>query len=275
MDHIGAFVSDLERAVAWCQDMLGMRLAAEDHDGGARMAVLRFGGQEVHLFEDKMGRTAPRLDHVAGRVRAPGLEEAMRRLGERGVAFSGPHTYQDTSFIKVRDPDGLVWELIAPAPHPAVELPAEIAKAYALDREGREAEACVHYDAAYAAGVPDELRPGFLLGYGSTLKNVGRLEDSERILRLALAERPDDRALQAFLALTLHAAGRPAAAIAVLLDALLSLAGAAPDIERYQRALQSYRDELAAGSIRSPAGARTGRGGSARRRASSRRPGRA
>ena len=100
MDHIGAFVSDLERAVAWCQDMLGMRLAAEDHDGGARMAVLRFGGQEVHLFEDKMGRTAPRLVY---RVDAKTGEESL----VRGVEMVGTPLTTVSRIVATSDTEGV------------------------------------------------------------------------------------------------------------------------------------------------------------------------
>ena len=77
------------------------------------------------------------------------------------------------------------------------------AAAYALDREGREAEAVVHYDAAAALGGPSEDRAGFSLGHGSTLRNVGRLDDSLAVLHKAVAEFPGDQAIRVFLALAL------------------------------------------------------------------------
>lgn len=126
------------------------------------------------------------------------------------------------------------------------DVTARIAAAYHCDAHRTEAEAIDHYDAAWALGVPAAERKEFLLGYGSTLKNVGRLVESERVLRQAVAEFPDDRALPAFLALTLQAADRSNAAVATLLETLLALGDAAPGVAAYGRALSHYAAELAA-----------------------------
>ena len=125
------------------------------------------------------------------------------------------------------------------------DVEARIAAAYFCDAHKSEVEAVVHYDAAWRLGVPTSVRRDFMLGYGSTLKNVGRLAESERLLRLAIDENPDDFALAVFLALTLHAAGRSDDAIARLLDVLIAIdehgnAG----IAHYRRALKFYSDEL-------------------------------
>lgn len=122
----------------------------------------------------------------------------------------------------------------------------ELAKAYALDREGREEEAVVHYDAAWRLGgpAPDEDRAGFLLGYGSTLRNVGRVDESLAVLDGALVEFPDDQALRCFRALALHSLGRHAEAMAAMLEVALALRAGSPAIARYARAIQSYRDLL-------------------------------
>lgn len=118
---------------------------------------------------------------------------------------------------------------------------AQLDAAYACDRDGLEAEAATFYDAAYALG---ERRGEFLVGYGSTLKNVGRLVDSERILLEAGADASVATAARAFLALTRHAAGNSDHAIAALIRLVGELE--APDIVRYRRALASYADELEA-----------------------------
>jgi hypothetical protein len=122
----------------------------------------------------------------------------------------------------------------------------EMTRAYALDREGREAEAVVHYDAAWRMGGPPagEDRAGFLLGYGSTLRNVKRLDESLAILDAAIAELPDDQALRCFRALTLHSLGRHAEALAAMMEVAVALRDASPSITRYSRALRSYRNEL-------------------------------
>src|SRR5216117_481264 len=59
-------------------------------------------------------------------------------------------------------------------------------RAWEHDSAGREAEAVVEYRAAFEAGINDEDLPGAFLGFGSTLRNVGELEESERVLRDAV-----------------------------------------------------------------------------------------
>jgi len=130
------------------------------------------------------------------------------------------------------------------AAHPdlvAVQLEA----AYACDRYGEESDAIHYYDAAWRLGVPPADRKKFLLGYGSTLRNVGRLDESIERLRAAAAEMPDFAAYPAFLALSLHSAGRHGEAIVAALDAVLLMNEPTNALEGYQRALRYYRDELA------------------------------
>ncbi len=118
------------------------------------------------------------------------------------------------------------------------DVNAQIAAAYACDRTGAEHRAVAYYDAAWALGVPAEKRAHFLLGYGSTLRNVGRIADSLERLTSAVAEFPDQHALKAFLALTLHSAGRPTEALATVLDALV--AAQSDNLMGTERALRTY-----------------------------------
>jgi predicted Zn-dependent protease len=119
----------------------------------------------------------------------------------------------------------------------------EIAKAYACDRDGRERDAIVHYDQAWAFGVPLEQQRIFLVGYGSTLRNVGRADDAVAILSDGVARFPDYPALQAFLALALFSAGHPRAALAAMLGVALEVAPAG-SLDGYELALGEYHREL-------------------------------
>src|SRR5262245_51110787 len=103
-----------------------------------------------------------------------------------------------------------------------------MAAAYACDRIGLERDAIVHYERAWHLGVPAAERPGFLVGFGSTLRNVGRAEDAVARLAEATIEYPDDPSLRAFLALALHSTGQSALALATMLEAALA-AAARPD----------------------------------------------
>jgi tetratricopeptide (TPR) repeat protein len=133
--------------------------------------------------------------------------------------------------------------ILARAASAPTDVAARIAAAYACDRDGREADAIGHYDAAWALGVPADARRRFLVGYGSTLRNVGRVDESVAILGDAVAADPDYAPFKVFLGLALHAAGQHAAAAASLLEAILDLHGGAR-LDGFERAIAEYQKEL-------------------------------
>lgn len=118
-----------------------------------------------------------------------------------------------------------------------------IAAAYRHDREGREREAIRFYDEAYRLGVPPEQRRRFLVGYGSTLRNVHRVDDAVGVLAQAIADDPDYPAFAAFLALALLDAGHPKAALAAMLGCVLDVAKPG-SLDGYERALGEYHQTL-------------------------------
>jgi predicted Zn-dependent protease len=126
---------------------------------------------------------------------------------------------------------------------------ARIEAAYALDRQGDEHGAIRHYDAAWELGVPDDRRRRFVVGYGSTLRNVGRTDEAIVLLTEEVSRDPEYPALAAFLALALHSAGHRAAALATMLGCLLDVADrksgdSGHPLDGYQRALGDYYREL-------------------------------
>ena len=125
------------------------------------------------------------------------------------------------------------------------DVAAQIAAAYACDRAGDERAAIRHYERAWALGVPEAERRGFLVGFGSTLRNVGRADDAVAILAAAVADDPDYAPLRAFLALALHAAGHPRAALATMLGVALDTMRPGA-LDGYERALTAYHQELLA-----------------------------
>jgi len=120
---------------------------------------------------------------------------------------------------------------------------AQIAAAYACDREGAEHDAARYYDRAWRLGVPAAERRRFLVGYGSTLRNVGRADEAVVILGDAATDDPDYPATRAFLALALMSAGHPREAVATMLGVLLDVAPAGA-LDGYERALGDYYGEL-------------------------------
>lgn len=113
-------------------------------------------------------------------------------------------------------------------------------KACAHDRAGEEAEAIPLYREALRLGLGTRDRAGALLGLGSSLRNVGRHDESVRVLQGAVDEFPDQPALRAFLALSLESAGRPKEALHAALGVVLELT----ELDGYAPALEGYRHEL-------------------------------
>lgn len=114
-----------------------------------------------------------------------------------------------------------------------------------FDSCGFEHEACLWYERALGLGTggfPADQLPHFFVWYGSTLRNVGRAGDAEAQLRRALVEWPRFSALQFFWALALVSLDRLPEAVVALAD--LQTGGWDDSLAAYQRAVQSYVDEL-------------------------------
>ena len=103
------------------------------------------------------------------------------------------------------------------------------------DTAGQEEKALGYYEQALP-GLSGETKRKCLLQYGSTLRLLGRYEDSVVALDRALAGWPDSPSVRAFHALGLHAAGRSDGAVGELL-ALVADAVRTPDVLRYEAAL--------------------------------------
>jgi tetratricopeptide (TPR) repeat protein len=111
----------------------------------------------------------------------------------------------------------------------------------ARDSTGDEAGAESFYRRALAAGLGGSERAQCIVQLASTVRNLGRPEESLELLRDEFAERPDDEladAAVAFAALALVDLGRPVDAVSALLHAI------APHLPRYQRSVHAYADEL-------------------------------
>lgn len=105
------------------------------------------------------------------------------------------------------------------------------------DALGREAEAVGPYRRALAAGLDAEHEHQVTLQLASTLRNLSEHDEAIGLLEHLDAPELGD-APAAFLALALHSAGRPNAALRVALSAL------APHLPMYGRAAAEYAAEL-------------------------------
>jgi len=113
----------------------------------------------------------------------------------------------------------------------------------AYDTAGDETTALGFYEQAMTQGLYGDVRRRCYLQYGSTLRNLGRVDDSVAAFAQARREFPDSVALGAFEALSLHAAGRFNTALGSLLT-LLADHVHSEEIERYKPAMRGNAEYL-------------------------------
>jgi tetratricopeptide (TPR) repeat protein len=114
----------------------------------------------------------------------------------------------------------------------------------AYDTAGDESTAVGFYEQAMSKGLAGDLRRRCYLQYGSSLRNLGRIDDSMAVFARARDEFPLSVSLGIFESLTLHAAGRVNTALANLLS-LLADHVHAEEIDRYKPAIRGNAGYLA------------------------------
>jgi len=113
----------------------------------------------------------------------------------------------------------------------------------AYDTAGEEETAAGYYERALEAGLDGDTLRRCLLQYGSTLRNLGRFEDSLATLDQARALFPDSESVRVWHALSLHAAGRSDAAVAELMEVAAD-GIPTPDLQRYEAAIRGNAEYL-------------------------------
>lgn len=130
------------------------------------------------------------------------------------------------------------------AEHPGQpEVLYEVGGSY--DTAGEEETALGYYEAALAAGLSGDTLRRCLLQYGSTLRILGRYDESLAALDRALDAWPESPSVRAFHALAMHAAGRSDGAVGELL-ALVADFVRTSDVLRYEPALRGNAGYLIA-----------------------------
>ena len=128
IDHVGLAVSDLDAAIAFHRDVLGMELAhtEENPEQGVREAMMRIGDSHIQLlapltpdstiakFLDSKG---PGMQQVAYRV--ADIDAVSTTLRDRGLRllYDAPRRGTSNSrvnFIHPKDADGVLVELVEP-----------------------------------------------------------------------------------------------------------------------------------------------------------------
>ncbi|MFA5265774.1 MAG: tetratricopeptide repeat protein [Opitutaceae bacterium] len=120
--------------------------------------------------------------------------------------------------------------------HPNV---AEIAYqvAWSKDVMGNHAEAVPCYEKAISLGLPPNDHAGALIGLSACLLLTGNAAKAEEVLASGRALFPENREFEAFQALALHAKGKHAEALEILL-VVLAETSVDRGIAAYQRTLR-------------------------------------
>jgi tetratricopeptide (TPR) repeat protein len=114
----------------------------------------------------------------------------------------------------------------------------------AYDTDGQEETALGYYRRAMAAGLEGRRLRQCFLQLGSTLRNLGRLDESLAAFDEGIALFPESESLGLFRALTLHAMGRPSAALGAVLTVIADRFPTA-EVQRYEAALRGNAAYLA------------------------------
>lgn len=132
IDHVGIAVADLDEAIAFYRDSLGMETVHEEtnQEQGVREAMVAVGDTDARIqllapldetstIAKFLDRNGPGLQQLAYRVED--LDHVMAVLTERGLRLLYDEPRRGTSdsrvnFIHPKDAGGVLVELVEPAP---------------------------------------------------------------------------------------------------------------------------------------------------------------
>ncbi|MGO1166525.1 MAG: tetratricopeptide repeat protein [Janibacter sp.] len=121
---------------------------------------------------------------------------------------------------------------------PATDGRAAFELAGMYDSVGFEAEAGAEYERALELGLNAARHAQLAVQYGSTLRNLGRLDEAIAVLQAAPTHESTGSAPRVILALALHSAGRKDEALRVAIEAQIGT------LPRYQRSMRNYAAAL-------------------------------
>lgn len=120
----------------------------------------------------------------------------------------------------------------------------QLAAGFTAEAEGRDDLAVKYFDAAIDLGLPIDGKYEFYFSYGIALRKVGRVEESEVLLRHAIEEFPADKGFPVILAITLDKAGRSREAVGELLELLMRQRDVLVDVAKQKPRILDYMTEL-------------------------------
>ena len=204
-------------------------LIADAREGDVLAMMTHQSWAELHDWLLSQGATADTADVVRHKViRARGEHDAEERIA---------------ALWQLEDPRERI--VVATALREEFPDDARVLYEYAgtFDSAGDEESAVAAYDEALEAGLREPYRRRALIQKASTLRHLRRLEESQEILDELAATWPDNEAITAFRALTMHDRGLDAAALKDVLRQALSRS-TDTDVERYRRSLIRFTEQI-------------------------------
>lgn len=114
--HTAIMVSDMERSIAWYQQVLGMRLTERHNLGGRLIAFVEVAGAQVELVQkEEPFDSKGVVNHVAFEV--ADIRAVMARLREAGVTLEQEQPipiWEGGQILFFRGPDNERLELVQP-----------------------------------------------------------------------------------------------------------------------------------------------------------------
>jgi catechol 2,3-dioxygenase-like lactoylglutathione lyase family enzyme len=110
IDHVSLDVRDRPAALAWYEEVLGLR-AGTRHDVPDEPVFLGPAGARLGLFAER----PPGLRHVALATDAAEQRRIAARLDRLGIPYT-PERHRDSASIYFPDLDGTVLEVMVPRP---------------------------------------------------------------------------------------------------------------------------------------------------------------
>lgn len=123
MDHVGLFVQDIEKAVAFYTDVFGFTLVTQGQNAEKAMAFLTSPGDsnmQLELVQDFNESTVyadvGKVNHLAFTVE--NIEHSVEQLKEKGLEFlnePGLNIITGSKSVFFKGPDGELLQLIEPS----------------------------------------------------------------------------------------------------------------------------------------------------------------
>jgi lactoylglutathione lyase len=113
LDHVGVYVTDLEKSVKFYQELFGFKIASQFSSGEAKIATLNLGGGLLELVQRPGSPGTPPVgnwSHLA--IHEPKFDETLAKLDAKKIAKRLVTQANGNRLCFFNDPDGHTIEIM-------------------------------------------------------------------------------------------------------------------------------------------------------------------